>query len=632
MPEYSIVNVQLACPRVFNLRAATVQLRRHGVFNSHVVISFPKSNEKPFSVNTPRNSNIWLYDISQTTGKHTPVICQSISGKTEHYEEILYWLTSYSKRPVLVQEGSGYYSGIGQDSFIENDKIILRPELAEQQVVFALTREIIRQHQTSVLVTEAVSYMVCRFLGIDTSAFTFGYLLEYLKFDESLKAIKDAVTQDTIIKEAEVLIGFLNANLPFMQGTADSETVSEIEASQEATVPSEVIPPEVVLPSKKPLQQIDDKTETILGIDFRFIKIIKEFMAIRLDKSVTMEMVREYNYFDANMFIIGHAVAVKLFSLSREIYILHRDNTEIRADSLDDINKHHGLFGIAKDDWLAMQTEMAKTGFDNERVKIDRWRQLATKELSPKNGGERISEINTPNPNTNANAAGAETTDDSLRYNPDGSIYVAADDISYKEVENPAWIKPALIRLIDGKRYKSRDIPYFIKQGDTEPSYDMEKINKIMTIYCAEVIPKVLSACVTEKNEQKTCDVKNAVQIICEHFTSEHIARALERYWMQLKIPFDIKTRFTEQFKRQRVKLDAQVQIKKPSPDERIRHIKALSGEQAAGDIQRKMSEHELELIHIIESYKNQTMVKPKQQPKAESIIPALSSIKAITR
>ena len=592
---------------------------------------YTKSTEKPFSVSTPSNPNVWLFDISQTSGKEVPFIYQNISGVALHYGEILNCLTAYSERPVLVQEGSSYYSGIGQDSFIENDKIILRPALSEQQIIFALVREIIRQHQASTVVCEAASYMVCRHLGINTSAFTFGYLLEYIKFDESLKALKNNDTQETIIREAEVLIGFLNANLPFLQDTADGEAVLEIENKMEETIePNTEMPPPM---PKKPLQQSDDRIETVLGIDFRFVKIIKEFMAIRPDKSVTMEMVRDYNYFDVNMFFLNHAVAVRLFSMGREIYILHKDNTEIRAESLDDINNHHGLFGIAKDDWLAMQAEMAKTSFDNERVKIDRWRQLATKELNPKRGGKRFSEKDTPKANTTKTVTESETTDDSLQYSPDGSVCVVADDVSYKEVENPKWIKPALARLVDEWKYKSKDILYFVKQGDTEPSYDMEKINRIMVNYCANAIPNALKASVVEKNGQRTCEVKKAVLIMCEYFTTEHIARALERYWMQLKMPFDIKTLFAEQFKRQRAKLDAQSQAKRPSPDERIRRVKALSAEQsAADDTQCKIGEQELELIHIIEHYKNQMAAKPKPQPKAESIIPALSSIKTKAR
>lgn len=588
-----------------------------------------KRNEKPFAVNTPRNPSLWLLDISQTSGKQPPSIYQNISGKAEHYEQILACLTSYSDRPVLFQEGSGYYSGIGQDSFIENGKIVLRPALSESQIIFAIVREIIRQNQTSAAVVEAASYMVCRHIGVDTSAFSFGYLLEHINFDESLKALKNTLTQDTIIKEAELLIGYLNANLPFLNGTADSESIIEIKERQEAI--SKPKPEAVPPPPRQPITQVNDRTETIHGIEFRFIKMMKEFLAIRPDRSITPEIVREYSYFDVNMFIIGHAVAVKLFSKKREIYILYKDNTEVRAESLDDINRHHGLFGITKEDWLIMQTEIAQNGLNNERVKINRWGQLATKEINQKGGGRRISEnIKRDSTGTENTAAQESAPEETLQYNADGSVIAVADDVNYKELENPSWVKPALAQLIDGKKYKSKDIPFFVKQGDTEPSYDMLKINEILTHYSAIAIPKVLASCVVVKNGQKTCEVIKAVHIMCDIFNTEHIARAIEEYWLKLKIPFDIKTQFSEHFKRLKKKLDAKAQHKKPSPDDNMRRVKALSGDNPAQNGQDSLSKNEMELIHIIESYKKKITAKPK--PKSESIIPALSSIKTKAR
>lgn len=584
-----------------------------------------KNGCEPFSVKTPRNPNVWLLDVSQTSGTDMPVIYSNISGKVTHYPQVLDCLANYSDRSIHIQEGTIYYSGVSQDSFIENNKIIVRSGLSEQQIIFALVREIIRQHQPSTIVAEAASYMVCRHLGIDTSIFTFGYLLEQMNFDEGLKALKETLTQDTIIKEAESFIGFLNTHLSFLQSASGDEMVLEIEVKQDAASDPETTPP-----PEQPKKDVETKVETIHGIEFHITKIIKEFLSVLPDKSITPQMIKEYGYFDENMLVLGNAVAIKLFSSRREIYLLRKDNTEVRAESLDDINCHYGLFGIKKVDWEAMQVEIAKNSLAGERVKINRWGQVATKEVAPKKGGRRIAE-NKGRGNTGTNVDEIDPKDVPT-LDESGNVCIMDDDISNNDVENHEWIQPALALLFDNNRYRQKDVPFFVKQGDFEPSSEMKKINKVMTLYAAVAIPDVLNSSVdVSPDGKRKCNPLKAARTMCKTFNTEHISNALEVYWQKLNIPIWIKGKFNDYF--HHLKSNPNIQTIRSTPDESIQRVTTTSGDNAAEqDEQDQISNKELELIHIMDSYKKKYKAKPKETPKVKSPVPSLSTIKPKAR
>jgi len=122
-----------------------------------------KRSEKAFNIKVANNQSVWLCDVSQTTGRPMPVIYQNLSGEVEQYQSVLNCLTAFSPQSI--------------------SNIILA--VCQQQIIFALVREIVRQNLTSETAVEAVSYMVCRHLNFDTDMFTFGYLLELMNYDVS---------------------------------------------------------------------------------------------------------------------------------------------------------------------------------------------------------------------------------------------------------------------------------------------------------------------------------------------------------------------------------------------------------------------------------------------------------------
>ena len=620
-----------------------------------------KQKEKPFHIEVAKNQKNWLFDISQTVGKSPPSICQNVSGKVSRFQAILDCLTAYSVQPIVHQDGVSYYSGIGQDSFTENGKIVLRPALSEQQIIFALVREIIRHTQTSPMVVEAASYMVCRHTNINTADFTFGYVIELLGFDESLKTLKDAAAQDAIIKEAEVFIGHLDANLPFLHESSSGGGDLGLDDRQEDTGEQADTEQGDSKKSER-TRPAEERTETVHGIDFRFIKIIRDFMDTPPDKSINMKTIKDYGYSDTKMIPIYHNAAVQLFTKGKEIYKLFKDNTEERVDSIDDIDKHHGLFGITRDDWTAAQAQMVENSLVGEKVKINRWASIVAgeikkdedKKLAANNktlvadNKKSITDNKTPTPDNmnppnqaseNLTAANPAHTPHStvqvaneLDINADGSIVIAADDINHNEIENEVWLETALVLFFEQTGYMPINMPYFMNKRDFEISSEMKKINTLMVYYCAYNISAALNRHKTKAPDtgKARYNVNKAVSEICTLYSDKHISEAIDKHWPDIKAPITIKKAFHDCFEGVRKHRD--IRPKKPTPDEDIRRVTAKTEAKATENAdtgtekgsQNEPNERNAEIFHIINAYNKHLSAKPKKPSTVFPIIPPI--------
>ena len=640
-----------------------------------------KRNEKAFIIKVANNQNLWLCDISQTSGKPLQAIYQNVSGEVQQYQAILNTITAFSSQPVVFQEGASYYAGIGMDSFVENGKIVLRPALSQQQIIFALVREIIQQNLTNKIAVEAVSYMVCRHLNFDTDIFTFGYLLELLDYDVSLKSLKDTALQDTITKETEVFIGYLNANLPFLQETSSNTGTNEgtddgasggtdinalvEDEKQENTgtnntknISAENI---TIQNTNKiadtPPYPAKEHTETICDIDFRIMQIIRAFMEAPPDKGINKRAVEQYGYTDTKMLPIRHSVAIKLFNDKREVYKLHRDNSEERIDSLEEIERHRGFFGITVDDWLTIKENIAKNSMAGEVIKIGRWGQAAagvvkpnpqqnspgnqsskhstrtTNERSVRQGQEGAKRHMSSNQNqktVNAKPMTENSTpllqEDTPTFNSDGSIVFSSDDISHNEVENHAWIDRAMDDFFEQTGYKYTDMPYFAKRPDFTPTAEMKKINAVMesfTAYCIKIKLKEHS----DKSPTTGNDryyVQKAIDEIYPNFNIAHIVLGMRNHWMDIDVPYSAKERFYKSI--EKLRNSPKGKPKRPSPEDDFKRLKAKEDAKSAGNQgasintgtgseqsnQKAISNQNIEIMHIIDSYKKSTVAKPK--------------------
>ena len=666
-----------------------------------------KQGEKPFRVEIAKNQTHNLFDISQTTGKQLPVLYQNISGKVEHYPQILDCLTKLSPMEIVFQSGAGYYSGIGQDSFTQDGKIVLRPALSEQQTVFALIREIIRHNQASPVAVEAASYLVCRHLNIDTANFTFGYLLEITGFDESLGAIRDRLQQDAITKEVEIFIGYLNANLPFLQGGGESESEAEPGNNTSGTAENEtevkaiellgeiskqskqseqnknesaestpVISVEPIAATANKTEQsrsVKVHTENVNDIEFRFLEIVREFRSTLPDSTINLQAVTEYGYYDIKMHPIGANVAARLLSNGREIYKLHKDSSEERIFSTDEIRKHRGFFGISRDEWAIVQEQMLKDGIRGVTGGIDRWsrvvspdaveeakkRKLAKEKMEAQKAAkaqeqaqtamqtatQETAQTVTHEPAQTATKGNQAEDDELLIFTVNGELVLVEEDLAYNKIENHVWLESALRQFFEQTGYKPINMPYFVNKQGFAITGEMKKINSLVSGYCADLITRALEhKSIKKKNPQNgktSYNVQKAVSIVCQSYSARHITHALNEFWPSIKAPKSIKRAFDECFDKMKKTLAAKP--RRETPDESMRRVKTAdeikSGGNAAENTNASKAEpgriasneRNAEVYHIIDSYnkhKPPKPIKPADEANGLQILPPMPTAK----
>lgn len=180
-----------------------------------------------------------VFDVSQTEGKELPniEICKLLDGDLENYEKIKDTFVSIAQSKGVSVEFAddtdshlksnsdirGYYSSV-------EDKIVVRSSLPETQKISTLVHELAHSlmhgeimrvegvettqkpfKDIRELQAEAVSYMVCQKMGIETSEKTFGYIAGYINtgnIDKNIDIMKDNLSiinkcASFVIKEME---------------------------------------------------------------------------------------------------------------------------------------------------------------------------------------------------------------------------------------------------------------------------------------------------------------------------------------------------------------------------------------------------------------------------------------------
>ena len=266
----------------------------------------PIEGEKPLRVFGGQNKSQWLLDESQTTGRPLPKVYSNISGDVAYFQILWDCLTGLSSQSVVIV--GNYYER--QDSISKNGEIIMRPALSQQQQLFALVREIVRSSQTSTIVVEAVSYIVCGHMRFDTSQFSYGYLLKLMGYDVSLKLLKNSEIAEAIISKTMVLIGHLNVALPHLQGALLQSASSGDNSLEERQTSPEVQEAEIV-DIKTPATK--EWIEKVSEVEFPTWQIFRDFMNIPPDSKVNFKEVRESGYIEENMHPLRESVVKKLF-------------------------------------------------------------------------------------------------------------------------------------------------------------------------------------------------------------------------------------------------------------------------------------------------------------------------------
>ena len=167
-----------------------------------------------------------VFDVSQTEGSPLPSLVSSLTGDVQQYEAFMEALRRTSPVPIMFKPLRE-----GLDGFLSlNDQTItIREGMSQVQTVCAAVHEIThamlhnrereqltaaagitdreppkpKDKNTKEVEAESVSYTVCQYYGIETSANSLGYIATWSK-DKTLPELKASL--ETISKTANILI------------------------------------------------------------------------------------------------------------------------------------------------------------------------------------------------------------------------------------------------------------------------------------------------------------------------------------------------------------------------------------------------------------------------------------------
>jgi len=608
----------------------------------------PKADEKPFVVFNDKGQKHWLYDVSQTLGRPLQKIYQNFEGEVPHYQLVWDCLTTLISQQVVSGEDSGNFDK-WQGSIRQDGKIVIRSDMSQQQKIFALVREIVRTNQTLAIVVEAVSHMVCRHLGFDTGAFSFGYLLELMGFDVSLADLKDKSIEDNITNEAAVLIGNLNGSLPFLQGSSSHGSSSGGNALELDEHQASIGKPKDAETIKKVQYSVKQRTETVNDLDFQTIAILRDFMRTLPDRTVSTEEMVAYGFHDTNMIPLREAVARKLFLDKREIYRLYKSNTFASAESIEDINKHSGLYGISANDWFSMKSEILRNSMDGEVKKISLWEQAAAGNIKQEGLKARKTQrspqsiesqkqrkiheqARSAQMNKQAEQDEYEENEENLEFDDDGNRIFHTPDIKHSDNDSYDWVDGTMEDLIDNHDYPTSRIPYFREHGELGLSSEMEIINKFMVRFCFFCISNAIEQH-TERCKKtgkiRTFVMKAARQIFTQ-FNTHYVALALKDHWKEWKAHDRIKVQFYNDFKDLRKVPQPQVQRKKSTPEEDMARMKAKEEAKTTNTTengqpdQNNSANRRNQIINLINAYRDTLKTKPKNATQNRPTVKAM--------
>jgi antirestriction protein ArdC len=131
-----------------------------------------------------------VFDVSQTDGEPLPEIApEELNGKVVGYSDMMRAMTEISRVPVRfdrIDSGAkGYFS-------LTEQEIVIRDGMSELQTIKTMIHETVhselhdpaiikdpaekKDRQTMEVEAESTAYMICQYLGLDTSEYSFPYI------------------------------------------------------------------------------------------------------------------------------------------------------------------------------------------------------------------------------------------------------------------------------------------------------------------------------------------------------------------------------------------------------------------------------------------------------------------------
>jgi len=158
---------------------------------------------------------VYVYDVSQTTGKPLPQLTHELIGTVTDYNsimEVLNKVSPYSIEFEAMGESKKGYCHFG------DKKIALKENMSETQTIKTAIHEIAHacchtpegERRSQEVEAESIAFVICNHFGIDTSDYSFNYIASW----SSTRELKELTASlDNIQKQADMIIGKIEKEL-----------------------------------------------------------------------------------------------------------------------------------------------------------------------------------------------------------------------------------------------------------------------------------------------------------------------------------------------------------------------------------------------------------------------------------
>lgn len=309
----------------------------------------------------PRFKVTSVFDVSQTDGKPIPSLVESLSGDVRQYEIFIESLRLVSPLTIVFEALPENEDGVCRFG----REIAIREGMSEVQTVSAIVHEIAhaklhdktheaddsgeakpRDRRAEEIQAESVSYAVCQYYGIETSANSFGYLAEWSRGRDNKEL---TASLDVIRKSASELIEGIDAKFHELAKERGIDLTAEInDSAAQDTVDVPI--------GQKSVSNQQDESEPEKSTDA--LAVAEKPIANDIpmpDPSISYSERDLYGYTHEDILPLTKVAALELFDSDHTIYLLYPDNTEGMALDREEIASHDGIFGIERDEWMAIQ-------------------------------------------------------------------------------------------------------------------------------------------------------------------------------------------------------------------------------------------------------------------------------------
>lgn len=440
-----------------------------------------------------------VFDISQTKGKDPvvkPLTCiiSPVKAYVPDYFKIMTALQPLLPLDIKIDTLHEKYSIFMSNYESENGLSIIDGMTKADDIATAI-HEIIKARLKNIhpltpqnilnIEAEAVSYVVCNYLGIDTASRSFGYIAIQSFNDPKLTLLNNSL--ENIKKTSENLITVLESksdnisSLPSVPTRLPGDTIDYIEY-QTKTKTEEIA------------EHNFELSEISLKVNPTWTLIEKYYKMDMPDPGVDLKKWLGYNFAHNNILPIGFEKMAEFFEAGYTVYALREDGFCTLYHPEEDEEESVELWGIEPDTWGLIKYDKSK---------------------KDKNMDENI-----------------ENTTDSANNITDDGLYEFAPDAEINHVNFDYYVnlntKKSLSLYKKETELPFSEISLYIEEGEIEEIYNkLLIINHSLNEMCIDFIETCIKTSQNTKNP-KEYKIEAAVKKVIENYGEERVSHVLK--------------------------------------------------------------------------------------------------------